>query len=186
MSPLRRRRVSLGMVSKSLIRIVRAKDGDELAAAAMLFREYVASLPFPLDYQGFDAEVAALPGKYAEPGGCILLAVGGEVGRPKGEYLGCIALRPLDASGLRAGDGTPVCEMKRMYVRPAARGLGAGRLLAEELISLARSAGYRMMKLDTESTFVAATALYRSLGFAECERYNDDPQPETIWMRRAL
>lgn len=146
----------------------------------MLFREYVASLPFPLDYQGFDAEVASLPGKYAMPGGCILLA------RRGGEYVGCIALRPLDASGLRASDVEPVCEMKRMYVRPAGRGLGIGRMLSEELLAFARGAGYRTMKLDTESTFVAATALYRALGFAECERYNDDPQPDTIWMKRAV
>jgi GNAT superfamily N-acetyltransferase len=174
------------MASESSIRIIHARSSEDLAAAAILFREYVASLPFPLDYQGFDAEVAALPGKYAAPSGCILLAWRNLVGRTEGEYLGCIALRPLDPSGLRKGDVAPVCEMKRMYVRPPARGLGAGRLLAEELISFAREAGYRMMKLDTESTFVAATALYRSLGFVECERYNDDPQPETIWMRRAL
>jgi len=151
----------------------------------MLFREYVASLPFALDYQGFDVEVAGLPGKYAGPMGCIVLAIGDAEAANK-DWLGCIALRPLDASGLRDGDVGPVCEMKRMYVRPAARGVGLGRELAISLIAFARSAGYASMKLDTESTFVAATALYRSLGFVECERYNDDPQPETIWMRLRL
>jgi GNAT superfamily N-acetyltransferase len=173
------------MASHSSVRILHARSLDDLAAAAALFREYVASLPFPLDYQGFDAEVAALPGKYAQPEGCILLAVRAAASGQL-EHVGCIALRPLDPAGLREGDTQPVCEMKRMYVRPAARGLGLGRGLAEELIAFARSAGYRTMKLDTESTFIAATALYRALGFRECERYNDDPQPDTIWMRREL
>lgn len=173
------------MASSSPVRIVHARSSDDLAAAALLFREYVASLPFPLDYQGFDAEVAALPGKYAPPTGCILLAVR-VIALGQIEHLGCIALRPLDPSGTRPGDVQPVCEMKRMYVRPVARGLGVGRALAEELIAFAQSAGYRTMKLDTESTFIAATALYRALGFRECERYNDDPQPDTIWMKLVL
>lgn len=161
-----------------------ATSPADLAVAATLFREYVASLPFPLDYQGFDNEVANLPGKYAQPQGCILIAW--QRTALNQTPVGCIAMRPLDPSSLRAGDIEPVCEMKRMYVQPAARGLRLGRLLAERLLDEARKSGYRMMKLDTETTFTAATTLYRSLGFVECERYNDDPQPDTIWMRLKL
>ncbi len=161
-----------------------ATSSADFAFAAELFREYVASLPFPLDYQDFDNEVANLPGKYAQPQGCILIAWQRTGLTPT--PVGCIAMRPLDPSSLRVGDIEPVCEMKRMYVRPAARGLRLGRLLAERLLDEARKSGYRMMKLDTETIFTAATTLYRSLGFVECERYNDDPQPDTTWMRLKL
>lgn len=157
--------------------ILAARSPDEVAAAAALFREYAGSLPFPLDYQGFEDELASLPGKYADPAGVILLAH--HLGRP----VGCIALRPIPAM---PGDPTPVCEMKRMYVRPGARGLGLGRRLAAALLDHARARGYRMMKLDTESDFTAAVALYRSLGFSDIPRYNDDPMPNTLWMGRPL
>jgi GNAT superfamily N-acetyltransferase len=150
-----------------------AESATDLATAAELFREYAASLPFPLDYQGFEEELASLPGKYAHPGGVILLA------RHQGEPAGCIALRPLASM---PGDAAPVCEMKRMYVRPSARGRGLGRALAERLIAHARALGYRTMKLDTESDFTAAVTLYRALGFTDTPRYNDDPMPNTMWM----
>ncbi len=93
--------------------------------------------------------------------------------------VGCIAMRPI--AGM-PGDPAPVCEMKRMYVCPGARGRGLGWLLAETLLDAARAAGYRMMKLDTERSFEAAVGLYRSLGFVEIARYNDDPMPDTMWM----
>jgi GNAT superfamily N-acetyltransferase len=162
----------------SEINIRPVESAADLALAADLFREYAASLPFALDYQGFDAELATLPGKYAPPTGVILLA-----STPAGVAIGCIALRPL-APG--SGDPTPVCEMKRMYVKPGFRGVGAGRRLAERLLSHARAAGYALMKLDTESEFTAAVTLYRSLGFVECPRYNDDPMPGTLWMSLRL
>jgi GNAT superfamily N-acetyltransferase len=76
--------------------------------------------------------------------------------------------------------------MKRMFVKPAFRGRGIGRLLGEQLIAKARAAGYVLMKLDTETTFVEATALYRSLGFVEVPRYNDDPLEHTIWMAKRV
>jgi GNAT superfamily N-acetyltransferase len=78
--------------------------------------------------------------------------------------------------------------MKRMYVRPAYRGLKLGRMLAERLIDEARAAGYTLMKLDTDTApkFAAAIALYRSLGFVECERYNADPDPKTLWFEKRL
>lgn len=157
--------------------VVTARD---LGAAEGLFREYAAGLPesaqVSLAHQGFEGEMSSLPGKYAGPAGCIMLA------RLHGTAVGVVALRPLDLSGVRAGDPTPICEMKRMYVKPSARGLGAGRALAAALIDYARAAGYRMMKLDTEPDFSAAIAVYRSLGFSEVPRYNDDPVSCTLWM----
>ena len=104
----------------------------QIAAAASLFREYAASLPasaqLSLEHQGFEAELASLPGRYAPPQGCILIAVHGS------DTIGVVAMRPLDPSGVRADDPTPICEMKRVYVRPTARGLGAGKALAVELL----------------------------------------------------
>ena len=157
--------------------ILQARSPRELAIAADLFREYARSLPFPLDYQGFEEELASLPGKYAPPAGVILIAT------HAAEPVGCIAMRHLDPM---PGDPTPVCEMKRMYVRPTARGLGLGRLLATTLLDHARAAGYTMMKLDSEATFTPALTLYRSLGFSDCPDYNNDPMPNTVWMCKIL
>lgn len=171
------------------IEILVAQSPELLDAARTLFAEYAASLPDTaqrsLRHQGFDAELANLPGKYAPPGGTILLASSVEPGTHP-QWLGVVALRPLDSSGLRPHDPTPICEMKRLYVRPAARGLGAGRALCERLLADATAAGYRMMKLDTESDFAAAIGLYRSLGFAEIPRYNDDTEASTVWMGKVL
>jgi len=172
--------------SATSIRIEHAESGPMLAIARELFVEYVHSLSFSLDYQGIDDELAALPGKYAPPHGCILVAT------LRDQPIGCIALRAIEpmAWDTIIERGTPrparVCEMKRMYVRPVARRLGAGRILADELVAFATRADYDLMKLDTESTFTAAVALYQSLGFTPCPRYNDDPQPDTIWMSRLL
>lgn len=160
------------------VELVYAATRHELAVAAELFREYAAGLPFSLCFQGFEEELATLPGKYATPKGEILLALGDEPA-PK-TPVGCIALRPLPV----LGDG--VCEMKRMYVIPAWRGRGVGRLLAERLIADAARFGYSTMKLDSEPDMAAAVALYRSLGFVACERYNDDPHPQTVFMELDL
>ncbi|MBI1189571.1 MAG: GNAT family N-acetyltransferase [Tepidisphaera sp.] len=173
----------------STIQVHAATTPEHLAAARALFAEYASTLPESaqrsLRHQGFDAELANLPGKYAPPGGIILLAHATPPDSPP-TYLGVVALRPLDPSGILPGDPTPICEMKRLYVRPAARGLKAGRLLCEHLLAAAKAAGYRMMKLDTESDFIAATTLYRSLGFTDIPRYNDDPEACTLWMGRVL
>lgn len=146
-----------------------------------LFREYAASLPesaqISLRHQGFESEMANLPGRYARPTGCILLGLGG------GEGLGVVALREI---ARLAHDPGRVCEMKRMYVARRARGLGLGRMLADRLIEEARAMGYAMMKLDTEPDFTPAISLYRALGFAEIPRYNDDPVSCTLFMGRAL
>lgn len=156
------------------VSIIRATTSEQLAQAAGLFREYAASLPFSLCFQGFDEELVSLPGKYAPPAGVILLAMAGET------PVGCIAMRPLPDLG--AG----VCEMKRMYVVPAWQGRGIGRRLAEQLLADARAAGHTFMKLDSEPDMVAAVGLYRSLGFTPCERYNNDPHPQTVFMELRL
>ena len=147
----------------------------EFDAVREIFREYAASLNIDLCFQGFEQELANLPGDYAAPRGALLLAL------VDGQVAGCCALRPLDNA-----DYPNACEMKRLYVRPAARGRGAGRALCQRLLADATAAGYRMMKLDTEADFAAATGLYRSLGFAEIPRYNDDPEASTVWMGKVL
>ena len=137
------------------IRPVRGKP--DLAAVSTLFVAYAESLNFDLCFQGFDQELATLPGNYAPPGGELWLA----------GAVGCVAVRPLDG-----GD----CEMKRLYVRPDARGTGLGRRLAETAIQFAVDRGYARMKLDTISTEMAtAVRMYRALGFRETEAYYANP-----------
>ncbi len=93
-----------------------AASAADIEAAHGLFLAYAESLDFSLCFQGFDGELAQLPGYYAPPTGRVLLA------RVDGALAGCIALRDL-------GEGN--CEMKRLYVDPGFRGLGLGRRLAE-------------------------------------------------------
>jgi putative acetyltransferase len=144
----------------------------ELGHARALFREYAETLPFALDFQGFEAELAGLPGEYAEPAGTILLAWVG------GEAAGCVALRPLDERG--------TCEMKRMYVRPAFQGRGIGRRLGERILADARARGYRAMRLDTIDAMAPAIALYRDLGFAPIAPYRFNPIPGALYFEAEL
>ena len=139
------------------VRLLEATDADEVRT---LFREYQVELGVDLCFQGFDHELADLPGAYGPPDGSLLVAA------VDGETAGCVALRKL-------GDG--VCEMKRLYVRPAFRGRKVGRALAEGVIAAARERGYERMRLDTLPQMREATALYRSLGFAEIEPYYRNP-----------
>lgn len=159
---------------------VRRATATDIPLAAALFREYAESIAYlcaaSFAQQNLDEELRSLPGKYAEPTGCVLMAFAADQ-----TPIGCVALRPLDAAP-HDRPGERVCEMKRLYTRPSARGLGAGRRLCEELIAFARGAGYTLMKLDTEPELEAACALYRALGFVEIPRYNDDPQPETLYL----
>ena len=142
------------------IRIDPARNPADIETIRTLFLEYGESLDFSLCFQGFDEELAALPGCYAEPEGILLLARDGE------KVAGCGALRPLE-------DG--ICEMKRLYVRPGWRGTGLGRRLTFALIDAARERGYRTMRLDTTDGMVAARTLYDRLGFRKIDAYYDNP-----------
>ena len=137
-----------------------ARFPDDLEIVSTLFREYAASIGIDLAFQGFEEELAGLPGKYQPPSGRLLLA------SKDREMLGCVALRPL-----AGGD----CEMKRLYVRPAARGSSLGRRLAERICSEARTAGYARICLDTLSTMTPALKLYASLGFRDIAPYVFNP-----------
>ncbi len=160
--------------------VVHADTTPLLAVARALISEYGTSIAdvaaCSLEHQGFGNELASLPGPYAPPRGRLLLAL------HNNEPVGCIALRPLDSLGPH------VCEMKRLYVRPAHRAAGLGRSLVSRLFTEARAIGYTLMKLDTDThdKFAAAIALYRSVGFTQCPRYNDDPDPRTLWFERPL
>jgi putative acetyltransferase len=154
-----------------MIELVHVTTEPYLSEIRKLFREYAASLSFDLCFQGFEAELKELPGTYAPPRGSLLLAL--QDGKPAG----CGAFRPL-------GGGT--CEMKRMYVRPAFRGLGIGRMLAQSLIAEARAQGYLSMKLDTIQTMVEAITLYRALGFRETDPYTQNPIPGALFFSLTL
>jgi putative acetyltransferase len=140
-------------------------DGAALVAIARgLFTEYAAAIGVDLEYQGFAAELAALPGPYVPPDGALLVAHAGTV------VAGCVALRRLDELA---------AEMKRLYVCPAYRNSGLGRRFVEKVIVVASAAGYRALRLDTLPSMTAAQALYRRLGFVEIAAYNTTHLPGT-------
>jgi ribosomal protein S18 acetylase RimI-like enzyme len=143
-------------------------DPDE---ARVLFLEYAQALGVDLSYQDFDRELAQLPGDYARPAGRLLAARLGD------ETVGCVALRPADGGA---------CEMKRLFVRPGRRGLGAGRALAEAVIAAAREVGYTSMRLDTLPQMQAAQAMYETLGFREIEPYYPSPVHGTRFLELDL
>jgi len=142
-------------------------DADDVELVRTLFREYAASLEVDLSFQGFEEELAALPGGYD----AVLVA------RLDGEPAGCVGVRPLEPG---------ICEMKRLYVRPAARGTGLGRALAEAVVARARALGYERMRLDTLPSMAAAQDLYRSLGFVEIPPYRHNPVEGTSFLELTL
>ena len=154
-----------------MIQIKSAVGDADVAVARELFREYAGSLGVDLSFQGFESELAGLPGDYAPPRGRLLLAFDGK------RAVGCAALRPLEAD---------VCEVKRLYVRPEARGTGLGRRLAGALIEEARRAGYARMRLDTLPGMREAIALYRSLGFQPILPYRYNPVAGTQFLEKDL
>jgi GNAT superfamily N-acetyltransferase len=151
---------------------VRQVEGADSAQAAALFREYAGQLTVDLSFQGFDQELASLPGDYAAPQGALLLAT------VDGTPAGCGAFRPRpDVDELNA------CEMKRLYVRPPYRRFGLGRRLARQLMDLAMQAGYSTMLLDTLDDMEAARNLYGSLGFVEIPPYYYSPLPGSHYLK---
>ena len=137
---------------------------SELEPVRAIFREYARGLGVDLCFQDFETELTTLPGEYAEPRGTLLLAT------VDGQLAGCCALRPMDAA-----DYSIAAEMKRLYVRPAFRGLGLGRQLAQAVLDAARQAGYGCVLLDTLDDMEAARGLYEDLGFEEIPPYYHNP-----------
>ena len=149
-----------------IVRIIFAETAAHMTEAKQLFREYENFLDIDLCFQGFEEELAGLPGKYAPPQGTLLLALTDE------EVSGCVAVRKFD---------TNICEMKRLYVRPQYRGYKIGKMLAEEIIDEAIKLGYSTMLLDTLAHLKKAMALYQSLGFRERDPYYHNPLAGVIY-----
>ena len=148
---------------------------EDMHAVRQIFQEYADSLNIDLKFQGFETELAHLPGEYSGPRGQILLA------RVNGSIAGCCALRPLDDC-----DYPNAAEMKRLYVRKAFRGLGLGRQLVEGMLDTARQAGYDHVLLDTLDDMEAARTLYEELGFESIEPYYHNPLPGAHYLKAAL
>jgi putative acetyltransferase len=157
------------------IRLINPDTPQLLAATRSVFREYAASLDVDLCFQGFEAELAQLPGEYAPPTGQLLLAL------VDGGLAGCGAFRPLHDA-----DYANACEMKRLYVRPAFRRFGLGRLMAQRLLDDARRAGYSSMLLDTLDDMESARELYASLGFEDVPPYYYNPIPGAHYLCATL
>lgn len=156
-----------------MLTIFQAETPEQIEIVRQLMLEYANWLEFSLCFQGFDDELRSLPGKYSPPRGRLLLASWND------QIAGLGALRPLS--------NEDVCEMKRLYVRPAFRGLNIGRILARKLVSDACEIGYRSMRLDTvPGKMDPAISLYRELGFREMTPYYASPVDKTLFMELVL
>ena len=154
-----------------MIKIISAQTEEHYQYARELFLQYADSLGFDLEFQNFNRELTTLPGNYAPPEGCILLA------EDSGHFAGCVALRPLKDN---------ICEMKRLFVRSEYRGRGIGRMLACSVIDRARAIGYEKMRLDTVPSMQAARRLYASVGFEDIEPYRYNPIDGATFMELDL
>jgi GNAT superfamily N-acetyltransferase len=155
-----------------MIEIVQAETREQIELARLIFREYEAWLGLDLCFQGFDAELAELPGKYARPDGRLYLAYS------NGELAGSIALRRLEDN---------ICEMKRLFVKDGFRGQKIGVKLIEQLISDAREIGYSSMRLDTNPPKMGkAVSLYESHGFRPIPPYYHNPHDDVLFMELSL
>ena len=154
-----------------MIVIIPATTPSHIQAIRDLFREYEQVLQVDLCFQHFEEELAGLPGKYDPPQGCLLLA------SADGQPAGCVAMRPL---------AKDICEMKRLYVRPAHTGQGLGKQLALTVIARAAAAGYARMRLDTLEKLGPALGLYAGLGFRRCPAYYENPLPGVVYLELDL
>ena len=153
------------------IRILDAHDEASADTVRRLFRTYQQWLGQDLCFQGFEKELATLPGKYAPPQGAILIAWVND------EAAGCVGMRPLEPG---------ICEMKRLWVADSFRSLGLGRRLADEIIERARTSGYERMRLDTLGHMKAARALYKARDFYEIPAYYGNPVADVIYLEKRL
>lgn len=144
---------------------------DDLLAVQAIFREYVQSTQADLGFQNYDTEFANLPGAYAQPQGCVMLV------RCHHRVVGCAALRKID---------TVTCELKRVYLRPDARGNRSGKRLVLTMIKQARAIGYQSMCLDVLPEFQTAQRLYENLGFTDAPPVSVNPVPGTRFMALKL
>lgn len=166
------RRLLTYILNPQSIDLLAPMSAEDWRETKDIFIEYANSLDVDLCFQGFDEELAMLPGDYAPPRGALLLA------KVNGAVAGCCALRPLDAA-----DYSNAAEMKRLYVRKAFRGLGLGRQLAQAILDEARSAGYSCVLLDTLDDMEAARALYEDLGFEEIPPYYHNPHAGAHYLK---
>ncbi len=148
-----------------------AVSPDDLETVRQLMLEYAAERGLDLGFQGFDREVATLPGAYGGPAGTLFLA------RLHGAPVGCVGVRPSSPG---------IAELKRLYLRAAARGSGLGRALVVSALEWARGAGYTAIRLDTVPGMEAAQRLYRSLGFREIDPYRHNPIAGVRFFERDL
>lgn len=155
-----------------MVQIIEAETPEHIAVASQMLLEYREWLGFDLGYQGFETELATLPGKYAPPNGALLLAY------VNGAPVGMVAMRPMTQD---------VCEMKRLYVRPEGRRSGLGRVLIEKIMDRAHAAGFSKMRLDTiAGKMDKAIALYREFGFIEIPPYYPSPIEHTLFLEADL
>jgi GNAT superfamily N-acetyltransferase len=162
-------------MSQHAIRLISPDTPELLAATRTILREYAASLDVDLCFQNFAAELDTLPGDYAAPSGQLLLALIDD------DLAGCGAFRPLEDV-----DYANACEMKRLFVRPAFRRFGLGRLMTQRLLDDARRAGYSHMLLDTLDDMESARELYATLGFENVPPYYYNPIPGAHYLRARL
>lgn len=150
-----------------------ARGSRDLEATGQLFSAYAKALGVDLSFQDFATELNTLPGKYAPPKGEIFLACD-----TQNTAIGCVAVRPLPSDGC--------CEMKRLYVTPAGRGIGLGSQLVDAAIDMASHLGYREIRLDTLSSMHKARGLYEKVGFRRVEAYYNNPITDAVFYARSL
>ena len=162
--------------------IVEVTSAEQIPIVRELFQEYADWLGVDLCFQGFEEELRSLPSPYERPKGFIYLAY------VEGQPAGCIALRPLSNETLQhcRTSTLSACEMKRLYVRPAFRNAGTGRVLVDLCLKEAKAIGYDVMRLDTLQRMQAAIALYSSFGFTECREYYNSPLEDVVYMEKQL
>lgn len=152
--------------------ILEASKEEHFQTGADLFREYADAIQVDLCFQGFEMELQELHLQYARPTGCLFLVRGIDE-----QYMGCVAVRKIDAS---------TAELKRMYVRPQARGLGLGHTLLQKALEAAAELGYRKIRLDTMPSMESAIRLYEKMGFYQINPYRHNPHEGVRYYEKRL